>query len=124
MIDPDSIHNKAVRIEKLLTQKFNVKARSLPAAFRKVGRRVPKHIHAQAGVLFQAQSFVGNPKLARRLDAQQIDKAFRDVQTHLIGIDPVDHRIGAVLGAVGAAVFNLLLFSVVLLTVLTWRGFL
>lgn len=121
MIEPDDIDRKARRLQALLKMKFRIEADNLRQAMAQAGRRLPKRVHRAAELICQAQRLAGNPKLARMVDAQAIERAFSKVEWHLEQIDVRDRRIGAVLGMLGALAFNMILVVLLVLAVLYWR---
>ncbi|MEP2530726.1 hypothetical protein [Shimia sp.] len=124
MIDPADIDRKSQRLLKLAREKFGVKAETLEVAMRKIGRRVPKQVQAQARVIVLAQQQAGHPKLMLQTDAQSIEAAYEAVHKRLKEEDTADRRKGAILGTLGALSFNLIALCALLLGVLVWRGFL
>lgn len=67
------------------------------------------------------QSVSGNPKLARLHDPVAVDRAFKDITTHLDTIDPAERRKGMILGVMGGLVFNLLVLVGAIVLLLRWQ---
>ncbi|CUH64014.1 hypothetical protein TG4357_01017 [Thalassovita gelatinovora] len=124
MIDPKELEKKQAELTKLLAETFGASSGDLQHRMRKVGRRVPKRLHAAAKVIIEAQAMAGHPKLRQFIDAAAVNRAYLDIRDHLKTIDVADRRKGAVLGLLGGLSFNLLLVLALLLAFLMWRGFL
>ncbi|HSG57865.1 MAG TPA: hypothetical protein VLA45_20635, partial [Paracoccaceae bacterium] len=73
-------------------------------------------------VITQAQQMMQHPRLAAQVDRAALDQSIGILRSHLSGIDPVQRRMRALLGLVGAIVFNLLILLTLLVLVLRWRG--
>ena len=61
----DDINAKAEAVRAKIEERLRVKARDLPRAMAKAGRRLPRKLQAQAQVIVDAQSLGGHPKLTR-----------------------------------------------------------
>ena len=118
----DEFATRSEEICTLLADKLSLTRGSLQQRLRSAGRRLPARIREQAQILAEAESLAGHPKLARRVDPDQLNRAFAEVRTHLTTIDAADRRRGAVLGILGGLAFNLLLFAALALAVLHWQG--
>ncbi|MCH2094534.1 MAG: hypothetical protein MK160_05380 [Rhodobacteraceae bacterium] len=124
MIDASEIDRKVALLETLLGQKFGASRGSLTARVRKAGRRLPRWVRRDVLRVAEAQSALqGPPKLAVRVDLPRVDRAFRNAERWLKAVDAADRRRGAILGMLGALVFNILVLGVLLVIVLIWRGF-
>ncbi|MBR9653146.1 hypothetical protein [Thalassovita aquimarina] len=124
MIDAKELERKQAELERLLEEKFGAASGDLRARMRKVGRRVPKRIHAAARVLSEARLQEQHPKLRQFIDVSAVNRAYVDIRRHLKTIDVAYRRKGAVLGVLGGLSFNLLMALALLLGVLMWRGLL
>lgn len=122
MIDYDTFQRQVEALMALLKRKLGARGGTLETRLHRAGRRLPKAMHRAGGEIVKAQSQIAHPKLARFLDAGKIDGAFTTLTTHLEAYDTADRRKGAVLGMLGALVFNLILVIVVLVAVLRWQG--
>lgn len=112
---------EALRV--LFHTKLGVRSRDLAQAFKRAGRRLPKHLREQGKVLAEAETYVAHPKLAKRVDPVAVGKAFQAVTGHLKTIDAADRRKGFWLSLAGSVVFNLLAISVMFVLFLLWRGY-
>ncbi len=124
MIDASDITRKVERLETLLGQKFGASRGTLEVRVRKAGRLLPRWVRRAVLQVAEAQAALeGPPKLAVRIDQPGVERAFRNAERWLQEVDAADRRRGAILGMLGAMVFNLLVLAVLLLILLMWRGF-
>lgn len=118
----DSIDARAKRVQSALDGAFGVRAKTLKAALRKTGRRMPKRLHKDAGQIVAAQDLHGNPKLMRQLDTSALAAAEERVVLWLDTVDRGDVRkgywiwVGAMIG------FNLLLVIGAVVVWMWWTG--
>ncbi|MFK7940951.1 MAG: hypothetical protein AB8B82_16340 [Roseovarius sp.] len=107
----------------MLRAKHGARGKTLEARVAHAGRRLPKRIRTEAQMISDAERLPAHPKLGATVDHARLARAFDTVQNHLNGVDPADRRKGKLLGWLGGQAFNLLVIAGVLITVLTWRGF-
>ena len=62
------INQRSARVQSALEGAFGVRSKTLAKALRKTGRRMPKRLRAEAGLIAQAEALGGNPKLLRQVD--------------------------------------------------------
>ena len=110
------------RLRDALDKALGVKGRTLAAALRKAGRRLPKQVRKQADVVVRAQAIDGHPKLRRTIDMAAVARAETDILTHLKTIDRADLRRGRLLGLAGVIVFNLIVVVALFVAWLVWSG--
>lgn len=107
-----------VKLEKHL----GVKASNFRHAVKRAGRMLPRRLRKQAQMLIEAEDMASHPKLARRIDTSHVAAALRDMNAYLDAQNLAEKRKTRVLGIVAGLAFNLLIFGVLLLIVLRWRG--
>lgn len=122
MIDHDDLDKRSARLQRLFEVQMGIKARSLPQALRRAGRRLPKRLRKQGAVILQTQKMAQNPKLARQLDSQEVDRAFEQITAHLETVDLKDERFGRFLGIAGIVSANLLIIVAGFVWWLWWQG--
>ncbi|WP_028958523.1 hypothetical protein [Sulfitobacter sp. 20_GPM-1509m] len=110
------------RLRDALDKALGVKGRTLAAALRKAGRRLPKQVRKQADVVLRAQAIDGHPKLRRTIDMAAVARAETDILAHLKTIDRADLRRGRLLGLAGVIVFNLIVVVALFVVWLVWSG--
>lgn len=109
-------------MQEALRVAFGVKGKSLSAALRRTGRRIPKRLHAEGQRIVDAQSLGEHPKLLRQLDGDALNKAEDKIVSYLSGIDRADRRKGMWLGIAGAVAFNVLLVLVGFIIWMVWSN--
>ncbi|WP_212525108.1 hypothetical protein [Actibacterium sp. MT2.3-13A] len=117
-----SVEQLAASVEALMEKRMGVGGRGLPAKLRRAGRRLPRHVRRDAGMIAEALHLARSPKLARQIDLARLEVAERRVAAYLRGYDRADRRKGAVLGLLGSLSFNLLAVGALVVAVLVWRG--
>ena len=111
------IHQRSARVQSALEGAFGVRAKTLAKALRKTGRRLPKRLRVEAGLIAQAEALGGNPKLLRQVDGVALARAEAAVVTWLDSVDRAEQRRGFWIW-VGAMVgFNMI---AVIAGVVTW----
>ncbi|MFU8883274.1 MAG: hypothetical protein ACNA7Q_12980 [Rhodobacterales bacterium] len=123
-MEQDEILARSDALCALLAEKLSLKKGTLAQRMRRAGRRLPARIRDQAQIVAGAEAMSAHPKLALRIDHAEVDRAFQEVRNHLRMIDPGDRRRGALLGALGALAFNILLFVALLMAFLRWQNIL
>ncbi len=121
-MDQDAISTRSEELCALLADKLSLKKGTLAQRIRRAGRRLPARIRDQAQIVAGAEAMSAHPKLALRIDRAEVDRAYTEVRDHLRMIDPSDRRRDALLGALGALAFNILLFVALLLAFLRWQN--
>lgn len=121
-MEQDEILARSDELCALLADKLSLKKGTLAQRIRRAGRRLPARIRDQAQIVAGAAAMAAHPKLALRIDHAEVDRAFDEVRDHLRKVDPGDRRRGALLGAVAALAFNILLFVALLLAFLRWQN--
>lgn len=106
----------------LLRKKLGAKGKTLAESVRRAKRRLPRKVYKQAMELARAEPLVEHPKLRLTLDSPTLEKAAKDVQSHLRAINLADRRWGWFLGMLGGLAFNTLALAALFLVVLWWRG--
>jgi len=120
VIDRESFHTRTAQLEAALHAKLRLRGKSLEARLGRAGRLLPKRLHRAGRVIADARMKLDHPRMARMIDYTRVSRAFADFEEFLAGIDPADRRKGAILGWLGALVFNLLLATVCLTVLYRW----
>ncbi len=122
METPETINARAERVERGLNDAFGVKAKSLDKALRKTGRRLPKRLRDEAGLIVEAQGMGGNPKLMKRVDGVALDVAEAKLSAYLKSIDRAEARKTRLLSIAAAIAFNILLVVAAFIVWMVWTG--
>lgn len=120
MIDPTGFQNKATRLHAALTEKMNLRGKTLEAQIRRAGRRLPKRQRRAAAIVLGAQDWMNHPKLARVLDRTAVNTAFDELHAHLDRLDPKEARRTALLRLLGGMVLNLMMLGLLIYALLRW----
>lgn len=118
----DSINARATRLQSGLEGAFGVRARTLDKALRRTGRRLPRRLQQEARKIVKAQGVGGHPKLLRRVDSAELDRASERVLEFLDAIDRADARKGRLIALGAALAFNVLLVGGGFVAWMVWAG--
>ncbi|MGJ8583761.1 MAG: hypothetical protein ACSHXD_06700 [Marinosulfonomonas sp.] len=116
--------DRADRVAKLMETHLGVRGKSLDAKLRNAGRSLPRDIRKQADHITQAVQLEANPKLARMIDQEQVNTAYKACEKYLTDIDAAERRKGYAVAFLTTNAFNFVAISGLLIAVLVWRGFL
>lgn len=119
---PQDLAPLTMDIRQLLDTQLRVRGATLDKQIHRAGRMLPRKIRAEAAFLVQADMLVRNPKLARMINPERVQKAHDAVAGYLHGIDPKDRLKGRILNIAGVLAFNLLLIGGLVVSFLVWRG--
>lgn len=119
-----NVEARAERLAQLIEAKLDVRGRGLEAKLKRAGRRIPRHIRAEAALLVEAMRLQSHPKLSRQTDTARLETAAATVERYLQGLDPWDRRKAVLLDWLAVNAFNLLVIGALVIGVLLWRGFL
>lgn len=122
MMDATDMAVKSEALRAQLREKLGVRSRDLAQGFKRAGREIPRHLRADGKLLAQAETYVAHPKLAKRVDAAAVGRAFANIGAHLKTVDAADRRKGFWLGLAGSIVFNLLVIGGMFVLFMWWRG--
>ena len=122
MYTANDLNVMADALQTKLEEKYRLRARDLPQAVAKAGRRLPRRHRRAARELISARALGGHPKLMRRVNLAALQRAHSEIMRYLDTIDPADVRRGAILSMLGDIVLKLLIVFAVFITWLWWRG--
>lgn len=117
-----TFNTRVEELETALRTRLRLRGRDFGVQLRRAGRLLPKRIHRAGHVLTEARTKLSHPKLARQIDPVLVEKAFEEINAHLATVDPADRRKGAILGWLGALVFNLIVVCALVIGLLRWQG--
>lgn len=107
-----------------MREKLSVRGRSLKVQAERARRFLPKSVRSDAIFLSDSVKIGENPKLLRMLDQARLDAAYRNCTQYLKGIDPSERRKAMWLGILTSLALVVVVVFTLVVTVLTWRGFL
>lgn len=108
--------------EKMSTQ-LRVRGDGLAEVTERTGRKLPRHLRADAAAMIEAEAMSANPKLARLVDNRRIARAEKRLIRFLEKQNPAAERRGEILDLIAKIAF---IFVTVVLSVfffLLWRGY-
>jgi hypothetical protein len=123
MITDKDMAVKSRKLRGLLQQKLDVRGRDLGQSFGRAGRRLPKFVRKRGAALIRAEMLAHNPKTARQVDAEAVERDYEAVRAYLDGIDVAEMRKARLLSVTGAVVANLIVVAVLFIVWLWWRGY-
>ena len=123
MITDKDMAAKSRKLRGLMQQKLDVRGRNLRQSLRRAGRRLPKSVRKRGAALMRAEMLAHNPKTARQVDAEAVERDYEVVRAYLAGLDVVEMRKTRILSVTGAVVANLIVVAVLFVVWLWWRGY-
>ena len=119
-----SLEERANALADLIGDRLGVGGRGLETKLRRAGRLLPMRIRHEARLIVDALKYGSHPKLARQVDAQRLQLAFKHCRDWLEHIDRPARRRAAILDTAASIAFGLVAVFGLLLVVLFWRGYL
>lgn len=123
MITDKDMAVKSRKLRGLMQQKLDVRGRDLRQSLRRAGRRLPKSVRKRGAALMRAEMLAHNPKTARQVDPEAVERDYEYVCAHLVAIDVDELRKSRILSVTGAVVANLIVVVVLFIVWLWWRGY-
>jgi len=123
MIDADEFFARAEALRPLFKEKLGVKGHDLRQAFGRAGRSLPRKLRADGAMLSRTERVVGNPHIARQLEALPVWDAFDRVSAFLRSVDVGYRRRGRLLDIAATVSFNLIVVITGFVLWLWWRGY-
>ena len=110
-------------LAEIMARQLRVRGGPLADVAARAGRKLPRHLHAEAGVIIEAERLASHPKLAHRVDAKQLKKAERKLRYFLDKQDPKAERRAELLDRLAAIVFILFVIVLGVFFLALWRGY-
>lgn len=105
-----------------MARQLRLRSGSLADVTAQAGRKLPRHLKAEAEVLIEAETLAAHPKLAHRIDEKRLKKADRKLRAFLDKHDPKAERRAELLDRLAAIVFILFAVAVGLFFFALWQG--
>jgi hypothetical protein len=118
----DKLDARAGALTEKIAEGLGIHGKSLEQSAAKAGRALPRRIRDRIGVIAEARTLRGNPKLERRIDEAQVERAYRDAALYLDGLDYKAQRRRAMLDTLSLIAFRLFVVLALVIVVLAWRG--
>jgi hypothetical protein len=110
--------NRTEELAKLMETKLSMRGRGLLGKLNKAPRAMPRWVYRDAMRIAEAEQMKGHPKLAMRLQAGGLDRAYQRCEGWLQDVDPTQRRRRFWQGRIAANALSILLVGVgVLVTV-------
>ena len=111
------------RLAIAMARQLRVRSGSLADVTARAGRRLPRHLRAEAEAVIEAEALAAHPNLAYRVNPKALRKSERKLMNFLDKQNPRAERRAEVLDRIAGVVF--ILFTVVLAVflLLLWRGY-
>lgn len=123
MITDKDMAVKSRKLRGLMQQKLDVRGRDLRQSLKRAGRRLPRGVRKRGAALMRAEMLAHNPKTARQVDADAVERDYEAVRAYLLSLDVTEMRKTRILSLTGAIVANLIVVAVLFIVWLWWRGY-
>jgi len=120
----DSLQEKTEQVAELMKIRLGIRGKDLATKLRHTGRMMPKRIKREAAFLVETAGLAESPKLSRMINLERVEAAHKACVEFLESVDVADRRKGVVLGILGSLAMVFLVVTVLVLSVLKWRGYL
>lgn len=122
----DDIRPMADEVASLMAARFGGLRRGhqaeLGVMMRKRGGALPRKLRRDARFLEQAERMAGQPKLARQVDFQKLERAHKSLTGYLRPLGKGVRLQGRAVSTVASVLFGLMLLAAVALWIMTVRG--
>jgi hypothetical protein len=115
-----SLGSVTAEIEELLADKMSAKGRDLHQKIKSAGRRLPKHIRAQATYLAEAEARCNNAKRAHQYDPVRVVEARKQCVDHLEKVDRNAVRIKRRGGWFTGLLFNIFVLTILFFAIVSY----
>lgn len=120
----DLFQDKAAEVADLMQDRLGIRGKGLAGKLRHTGRMMPKRIKREAAYLAEVCVLAENPKLSRMIDQERVKAAHLSCMAYLQEVDAADRRKGVLLGVLGSLTLATIAVTLLVLSVLVWRGYL
>ncbi|WP_134678743.1 hypothetical protein [Paracoccus ravus] len=122
----DEIRPKADEVASLMAARFGGVRRGhrvdLGEMLKRRGGALPRKLRREAQFMARADLMAGHPKLARQVDFQKFDTAYRALTGYLQPLGRAGRIGGGLLGVAASIVFGLMILGLIALWIVTARG--
>ncbi len=95
-----------------MARQLRLRGGSLADVTARAGRKLPRHLKAEAEALIEAETLAENPKLAHRVDEKRLKQADKRLRAFLDNQDPTAERLAEFLDRLAGIVFILFVIAV------------
>lgn len=122
-MEPIIINQLADRVAGLLSEKLGAKGRNLERRLAHSRRELPRRVRRSGDALVAAQKMGANPKLAMRVDSEDLAKCYASISRYLVEVDGAAVRSRKRFNMLAAVAAQFLMVVGLLVALLMWRGF-
>lgn len=105
-----------------MAQQLRLRVGRLADVTERAGRKLPRHLKAEARAIAEAEALAAHPKLAYRVDARRLKKAERKLRAFLEKQDPKAERRAEILDRLAAVVFVVFVTALAAFLIALSRG--
>lgn len=105
-----------------MARQLRLRGGSLGDVVARAGRKLPRHLQAEAQVIIDALALAENPKLSHRVDPKRLKRAERKLRAFLEKQDPRAERWAEFLDRLAGVVFILFVAVLGVFFFALWRG--
>lgn len=106
-----------------MARQLRLRGGSLADVTARAGRKLPRHLRAEADALIEAETLAEHPKLAHRVDEKRLRKAERKLRVFLDKQNPAAERRAEFLDRLAGIVFILFAVAVAAFLFALSQGF-
>lgn len=110
------------KLAELMARQLRLRSGRLADVMARAGRKLPRHLQAEAQVIVDAETFSEHPKLSHRVDGKRLKKAERKLRNFLEMQDPKTERRAEFLDRLAAIVFILFVIALAAFFLALSRG--
>jgi septal ring factor EnvC (AmiA/AmiB activator) len=122
-MEPIVINQLADRVAGLLSEKLGARGRNLEGRLAHARRELPRRVRRSGEALVAAQKMGANPKLAMRVDGEDVSNSYAAISRYLVSIDAAAVKSRKRFNLMASVAAQFLMVVGLLVAVLMWRGF-
>lgn len=105
------LQRETARLAQLMEDRLDIRGADFTTKVRRAGRLLPRHVRKEAALLASALPMVEHPRLSRQLEGDRLARAAKNLETHLLSVDPWERRMGTFVSWAAGLASGLLLFA-------------
>ena len=116
------IQARADHLARMMGDRLDIRGQGLEAKLARAGKRLPRHIRDEAGLVVDALTYREHPKLARQVDEARLRRAVKTIERYLKNVDPWARRRGIFLDWLAGNAFGVLVMIGLVVALVVLRG--
>jgi hypothetical protein len=117
-----NVSDMAENLAQAMARQLRLRGGRLADVTARAGRRLPRHLQAEAKAIVEAEALAAHPKLAHRVDFKRLKRAERKLRQFLDKQDPKAERRAEILDRLAVIVFIVFAIIVAAFFVALSRG--